>query len=103
MKTRLPLLVSILILSTTIARAEGDSSDDLRYCLELQSNHEIAKCAGEITAGSKGRTFTKEEVDKILSEKQANAPLNANESSGTPATDNPGKDLLLEQDKGSSN
>lgn len=97
------LLFITLLLATPLALAEGDSSDDLRYCLELQSNYEIAKCAGEISAGSKGKPFSREEVDKILSEEQAIAPISTNESSGTPATGNDIKDLLLEKDEGSSN
>jgi hypothetical protein len=101
---KLSLLLAItLFLATSLAGAEAVSSGDLRYCLELQSNYEIAKCAGEISAGSKGRPFSKEEVDKILSEEQASAPTSPNESSDTPATDNHIKDLLLEQDEGSSN
>jgi len=96
------LLAITLLLATSLARAEDDSSGDLRYCLELQSNYEIAKCAGEISAGSKGRPYSKDEVDKILSEEQASAPISPNESSGMPATDNHIKDMLLEQDEGSS-
>jgi len=96
-------LAITLFLATPLARAEDDSSGDLRYCLELQSNYEIAKCAGEISAGSKGRPFSKEEVDKILSEVHASAPISPNESSDTPATDNHIKDMLLEKGEGSSN
>ncbi|OFZ67585.1 MAG: hypothetical protein A2V79_08930 [Betaproteobacteria bacterium RBG_16_56_24] len=98
-----PLLAITLLLASSFARAEDDSSDDLRYCLELKSDHEIAKCAGEISAGSKGRPFSKEEVDKILSEEQASVPINANEPPGAPATDSPVKDLLREQDEENSN
>lgn len=97
------LLAITLLLATPLARAEDDSSDDLRYCLELQSNYEIAKCAGEVSAGSKGKPYSKEEVDKILSEEQASVPASPNASSDKPATDNHIKDMLLEQDQGSSN
>lgn len=96
-------LAIALLLAAALARAEDDSSGDLRYCLELRSNQEIAKCAGEISAGSKGRPFSREEVDKILSEEQASAPIDASISSGTPATDNHIQDMLLQQDEGSSN
>ncbi|MGC2047722.1 MAG: hypothetical protein WA635_03835 [Gallionella sp.] len=97
------LLAITLLFATSLARAEDDSSGDLRYCLELQSNYEIAKCAGEVSAGSKGRPYSKEEVDKMLSEQQASTPATPIEPSDTPATDNQIKDMLLEQDEGSSN
>lgn len=105
MKIFASLLVSTLFMATTIARAEADSTDDLRYCLGLQSNYEIAKCAGEISPGSKGKPYSKQEVDKILSEEQASVPASTIESSATPATDsdNSNSDLLPEKNAGSSN
>jgi hypothetical protein len=103
MNKLLSLLVITLLFATSLARAEDDSSGDLRYCLELQSNYEIAKCAGEISAGIKGKPYTKEEVDKKLSEQQAKMPATPIESSEMPASGNQIKDILLEQDEGSSN
>ena len=84
---KLPSLLAItLLLATSLARAEVNSSDDLRYCLELQSNYEIAKCAGEISAGNKGKPFSKEEVGRMLEKEQTSAPVGETESSGAPAT-----------------
>jgi len=121
---KLSLLVSVtLIILSSYAKAEEASADDLRYCLGLRSNYEIAKCAGEISAGSKGKPYTKEEVDKMLSEQPANmppTPIESSEMSGAPAesshmpaapiesserlpAENQIKDMLLEQDEGSNN
>jgi hypothetical protein len=102
--SKLSLLLALtLLMTTSLARAEEDSSHDLRYCLELQSNYEIAKCAGEVSAGNKGRPYSKEEVDKILSKEQPGVPVSPGESSDTPAAGNHIKDMLLEQDEGSDN
>jgi hypothetical protein len=111
---KLLLLASItLVILSSHARAEEAGADDLRYCLGLQSNYEIAKCAGEISAGNKGKPYTREEVDKMLSEQQANMPAAPIISSDMPDTpvesldklppDNQIKDVLLEQDEGSNN
>jgi len=98
----LPSLLAItLLIATPLAGAEEVGSDDLRYCLELQSNYEIAKCAGEVSAGGKGKPYSKEEVDKILSEQQASAPTSPNEPPDTPVPENQIKDLLMENDEGS--
>jgi hypothetical protein len=97
------LLAITLLMATPLAGAEEVSSDDLRYCLELQSNYEIAKCAGEVSAGGKGKPYSKEEVDKILSELQVSAPTSPNEPPDTTAPENQIKDLLLENDEGSVN
>jgi len=67
----------------------------------LQSNYEIAKCR-EVSAGSKGKPYSKEEVDKILSENRQ-VCLPAERIIRQAATDNHIKDMLLEQDQGSSN
>jgi hypothetical protein len=75
------------LLTSAFARAEADSPDDLRYCLELPSAQQIAKCAGEISAGSKAQTYSKEEVERILSDAQANTPASTSDSSDAPATD----------------
>ena len=98
-----PLLAMTLLIAAPIAWAEDESPDDLRYCLELQSNLDIAKCSGEISAGGKGKPYSKEEVDKILSEQQASAPISTSESPASPVPDNQVRDLLLENDEGSGN
>jgi hypothetical protein len=102
-----------LILLSSHAMAEEAVVDDLRYCLGLQSNYEIAKCAGEISAGNKGKPYTKEEVDKMLAEQRANMPAAPIVSTDIPVTpaesldeippDNQIKDVLLEQDEGGNN
>lgn len=92
-------LVSSLILATSFARADVVSSEDLRYCLELQSNNDIAKCAGEISAGNKGTPLSKQEIDEILSRERASAPVRTIES---PAPEMPGKETLPEQVEGDS-
>ena len=97
------LLAVTLLLTSSSAWAEADRSADLRYCLDLKSNEEIAKCAGEISAGDKGKPLSKEEAEKILSKEQASAPASTNESSGTPATDKPGKESLPEKTGSNSN
>ena len=83
------MLFRSLILAASVARAADDRSEDLRYCLKLQTNHAIAKCAGEISAGNKGKTLSKEEVDKMLSREQASEPAITQESQGTHAPDTP--------------
>ncbi len=62
------LIAATLLLSSPLAGAEDTHKDDLRYCLDLPSDKEIAKCAGEISAGAKGQTYTREQVEKILAE-----------------------------------
>ena len=110
MKAFVLLLISTLILAASAARAAEERSEDLRYCLKLQTNHAIAKCAGEISAGNKGKTLSKEEVDKMLSREQASDPAITQESQGThapdtPATesDQPGDISLPEKTEGSGN
>jgi len=100
-KLHMPYII-LLLLMTSPSKAENDSSDDLRYCLELQSNYEIAKCSGEISAGNKGKPYSKEKVDKILSEQQARPPASPVNSSDMPSVENQIKDVLLEQDDGNS-
>jgi len=80
MKLFTTLLIPILVLATSCAWAEMDEMVDLRYCLALQSNDEIAKCAGETAAGPKGTPYTKDKVDMILSELQAAMPMSASDS-----------------------
>lgn len=90
------LLALTLLLSSPLSLAEADrSSSDIRYCLGMKSNHEIAKCAGEISPGNKGKPLSRKEAERILSRENASAPASTNESSGTPATagDKPGKGL----------
>ena len=93
------LLAIALLLANSSTWAEADSSTDLRYCLDLKTNDEIAKCAGEISPGEKGKAFSKEKVEEILSKEKTGAPVSANDASGTPASasDKPAKDLLLEK------
>ena len=86
MNTLTSLFAITLLLVSSSAWAEADSSADLRYCLDLKSNEEIAKCAGEISPGNKGKPFSKETVDKILEKQKASAPPGTKESSGTSAT-----------------
>lgn len=64
------LIAATLLFSSSLAGAEATDKDDLRYCLDLPSDKEIAKCAGEISAGAKGETYTREQVEKILSEEK---------------------------------
>lgn len=100
------LLAASLFMSGSFARAaEADSSNDLRYCLDLPSDQQIAKCSGEISAGNKGRPFSKKEVDRILSKEKTSAPISANISAGTPAagSDKPGEDLLPGKTESNSN
>lgn len=99
------LLTATLLLASTLAWAEADSSADLRYCLDLKSNEEIAKCAGEISPGNKSKPFSRKETEKILDKEKTSAPINANKPSVTPAatSDKPGKDLLPGGTEGNSN
>ena len=99
------LLAVILPLASSFAWAEADGSEDLRYCLDLPTVQEIAKCSGEVSPGSKGRTYSREEVERILSEEKANAPSGASDSPGSPvpAADIPDKDPFPETTEGSSN
>ncbi|MDO8291373.1 MAG: hypothetical protein Q7T29_00695 [Gallionella sp.] len=97
------LLTVTLLLASSSAWAEADSSADLRYCLDLKSNEEIAKCAGEIAAGEKGKPLSKAEAEKIVDKEKTSAPASPNESSGTPTSDKPGKDLLPEKTESNSN
>ena len=64
------LIAATLLLSSSLAGAETTDKDDLRYCLDLPSDKEIAKCAGEISAGAKGQAYTRERVEKILAEEK---------------------------------
>lgn len=89
------LLAATLPLAYSIARADAGSSADLRYCLDLPTDQQIAKCAGEISAGSKKKPYSKEEVDRILSERNAaSAPASTGTLSSTPpaGSGNPDKD-----------
>lgn len=89
------LLAATLLLASSSAWAGTSSSADLTYCLDMKSNPEIAKCAGEVSAGNKGKPLSREEVREMLSAQKMGTPASANESSGKPATasDKPGKDL----------
>jgi hypothetical protein len=79
------LLAVPLMLASVSAWSAADPAN-LTYCLDLKSNAEIAKCAGEVSAGNKGKPFTKEEVEKLVAQEKAAAPAaNAKEPSGKPA------------------
>lgn len=99
------LLAATLLLASSSAWAEADRSADLRYCLDMKSNYEIAKCSGEISPDKKAQPFSKEEVARILDKEKTTAPVSAKESSGTPdtASDQPGKDLLPQKTESNSN
>lgn len=89
-----------LLLASASARAGADSSADLRYCLDLPTVQQIAKCSGEVSPGNKGRIYSKAEVERILSSAQAGTPASASDSSEAPATvgDQPGDELLPEKE-----
>lgn len=67
-------LAASLLLASSLAQAEVRNTNDLTYCLELPTAQLIAKCSGELAPGGKGRTFSKAEVDRILSEQKVAAP-----------------------------
>lgn len=89
-----PCTIALLLASST-ACAEGDDSADLRYCLDLESNYEIAKCAGEISPGSKAKPFSRAKVEEIIDRGKTAAPARSSKSSGIPAatSDSPSSDL----------
>ena len=55
MKKFSSLLIAMLLLSGSWAWAGKPVERDLRHCLDLQSNYEIAKCAGELTPWKGGK------------------------------------------------
>ncbi|MBI4938277.1 MAG: hypothetical protein HY846_08690 [Nitrosomonadales bacterium] len=67
-------LAAALLLSSPLAAAETADAKDLTYCLDLPSDREIAKCAGEIKPGSKGEPYTQEQVEKILAGEKTGIP-----------------------------
>lgn len=79
-------LAVTLFLTSSPAWAETDRSSDLRYCLDMKSNVEIARCAGEISAGNKGKPLSRQEAERLLNKEQALVPADATGSSGVPAT-----------------
>lgn len=81
-----PTLAVTLALTGSLAWAEINSSSDLRYCLDLKSSVEIAKCAGEISAGDKGKPLSRQEVDRMLEKEPTSAPVGETESSDAPTT-----------------
>lgn len=95
MKKLSSLIAATLLFSSSLAGAETTDKDDLRYCLDLPSDKEIAKCAGEVSAGAKGETYTREQVEKILAEEKEDTvkPEGADKSEVEPeqpaATDEP--------------
>lgn len=75
MKKNSLLLISTLFLASSSAWAKVDSSSDLRHCLDLQSNIEIAKCAGELTPRKTDKPSSKKDVvakeEKEMDKKKA--------------------------------
>lgn len=55
MKKFSSLLIAMLLLSGSWAWAGKPVERDMRHCLDLQSNYEIAKCAGELTPWKGGK------------------------------------------------
>lgn len=91
-------LTSFFVTFLLLASASAwSATDDLTYCLQLQSNVEIAKCAGETTTSAKGKPMSKEKVAEILSrERQAaekSAPAAASEPAMKPAAETQGADV----------
>ena len=78
-KIFLPLAITLYLASLPAGAEEIDRSIELRYCLDLPTDALIAKCAGEVSAGSKKRTFTPQEVEKILSTEKGKAPARTSE------------------------
>ena len=99
------LLILIFFLANSFAWAAADRSDDLTYCLDLPTAQQIAKCSGEISASKRGRIFSKQEVEKILSMEKSIAPTSASDISGMPAAVNeqPNTDVLPEKSDSDSN
>jgi hypothetical protein len=64
MKKFASLLVSTLFLASSFAWADAREPADLRHCLDLQSNYEIAKCAGELTPGKAGVALPRQDAGK---------------------------------------
>lgn len=87
MKKILALPTALLLSLSPSAWSEGDRSEDLRYCLELESPSEIAKCAGEIAPGPKGKPYSQEQVEQILEEEKRRAPVRMDEAPQAPATE----------------
>ena len=80
------LLAVTLLMASPITRPEATGSVDLTYCLDLPTAQKIAKCSGEISAGSKGRTYSKAEVEKILSEENTGKFTSPSNAPVIPAT-----------------
>lgn len=59
MKNSAYLLASTLFLASPLCWADAREPADLRHCLDLQSNYEIAKCAGELTPARRGAASSK--------------------------------------------
>lgn len=92
-----------LLFASSFSRAASDNSSDLRYCLDLPTVQQIAKCSGEISAGSKHPTYTKEEVERIISEEKAKMPPPAGASSGAPVTSSDTRNKNLVPENSESN
>ncbi len=68
------LFAASLLLASASAWSETATTPDLTYCLELKSNADIAKCAGETTSRNQAKPMSRTEVDKLLSQEKAAAP-----------------------------
>ncbi len=88
-RTRMKMLASpvalILLSLITPALAETGNPADLRYCLELKSNEAIAKCAGEISPGPKGKPMSRQEAERALEKEQMSTPTPRGATSEAPA------------------
>lgn len=87
------LLAVTLLLASSSAWPKAGSAADLTYCLDLKSNAEIAKCAGEVSPGGKSKPFPKEKVEEILSQEKTAAPANEPAVKPPAGSDNPNKDM----------
>lgn len=67
MKKFASLLISTLFLASSFAWAAVQEPADLRHCLDLQSNYEIAKCAGELTPSKGGVAPPKQDATQKIS------------------------------------
>jgi len=90
MKNFIFILVATMLLANSWAKAGNDNPNDLTYCLALPSAQQIAKCAGELSAGGKRQTLSKDAVDKIISDENAKTPARASEPSGAQAAQRDG-------------
>ena len=92
MNKRTLSLAALLLLASASAWSATDGTPDLTYCLQLQSNIDIAKCAGETTTRNKGKPMSKEDVAEMLNRERqaaekAPAPATVSEPAMKPAAE----------------